>query len=262
MTDKLYLFDHPVSSYSTKVRMALRHKGLDFTAEIPPNLGSGAKVQEFEQANLRMEVPALVDGDFKIFESTAIVMYIEDKWPEPTLLPASPKERAEIRMLEEICDTVYEAINWAVGEIKWFKRAEGAEAERLLAAAKKQTRTIQDWLFEKLGDKKYFNGQTVGYGDYCVAPIVNQSVNNGFGPGPLQEYFDRVKEDPVIKKTFEEITEGMKMMANSKPSTWQKSGFRREYRDHRLEFMIKNGAIDIVQKGLDNDNIRFSWPKL
>lgn len=263
MPDKLYLFDHPVSSYSMKVRMALRHKGLDFTAEIPKNLGSGDKVNEFEQANIRMEVPALVDGDFRIFESTAIVMYLEDKWPEPTLLPSSPRNRAEVRMIEEICDSVYEAINWAVGEINWFKRAEGAEAERLLAAAKKQTGVIQEWLTGKLGQKMYFNGEQVGYGDYCVAPILNRSVQYGFGPdsGPLREYYERVKDNPVIGKTFEEMIAGAKVMANSGLSTRKNSGFRREYRDHRLEFMIKNGAIGIVQKGLEDDNIRFSWPK-
>lgn len=35
---------------------------------------------------------------------------------------------------------------------------------------------------------------------------------------------------------------------------------RREYRDHRLEWMIKSGGIDVVLSGLRDDNIRFSWP--
>jgi len=41
-----------------------------------------------------------------------------------------------------------------------------------------------------------------------------------------------------------------------KPGT----GLRREYRDHRLEWMIKSGGIDVVSKGLEEDTIRFSWP--
>jgi len=35
---------------------------------------------------------------------------------------------------------------------------------------------------------------------------------------------------------------------------------KREYRDHRLEWMVKSGGIDIVAEGLKNKNIRFSWP--
>ncbi len=34
----------------------------------------------------------------------------------------------------------------------------------------------------------------------------------------------------------------------------------REYRDHRLEWIIKSGGIDIVQKGLRDRSIRFPWP--
>jgi glutathione S-transferase/RNA polymerase-associated protein len=36
--------------------------------------------------------------------------------------------------------------------------------------------------------------------------------------------------------------------------------FKREYRDHRLEWMIKTGGIDIVQEGLARHNIRFIEP--
>lgn len=37
-------------------------------------------------------------------------------------------------------------------------------------------------------------------------------------------------------------------------------GRRREYRDHRLEWMVKSGGIEVVLAGLRDDNIRFSWP--
>ena len=37
----LLLYEHPLSSYAQKVKIALREKGLDFTAETPPNLGGG-----------------------------------------------------------------------------------------------------------------------------------------------------------------------------------------------------------------------------
>jgi hypothetical protein len=33
-------------------------------------------------------------------------------------------------MIEELCDTLYEAVNWGLSEIRWFKRAEGEQAEK------------------------------------------------------------------------------------------------------------------------------------
>jgi glutathione S-transferase len=270
MSTKLFLYDHPVSSYAQKVRMALRHKNLDFDKETPQNLGSGQRNLAFYSANMRMEVPALVDGDFKIFESSAILMYLEDKFTDashPSLFPSgsTPQSRAEARMIEVVLDTHYEAINWALGEIDAFKRAEGAEADRLRAAAREQTFQIQDWLTTKLGDKPFFSGTELGYADLAVAPILNRSVLNKNGPkegSSLHKWYKRISEIPCIAETYAEVAEAIPQMASSGAVAFKKgSGRRREYRDHRLEFMIKNGAIDIVLKGIENGNIRFGWPQ-
>jgi glutathione S-transferase len=119
------LYEHPLSSYAQKVKIALREKGLDFKAETPAALGSGKAAGEFAAASPRNEVPALIDGDVQIFDSTIILEYLEDKFPSPPLLPRDPAERAKARMIEDVCDTLYEAINWGLSEIRWFKRAEG-----------------------------------------------------------------------------------------------------------------------------------------
>ena len=57
----------------------------------------------FSATNPRIEVPVLVDGDLQIFDSTIIMEYIEEKWPEPALLPprSDPLARARTRMIEE-----------------------------------------------------------------------------------------------------------------------------------------------------------------
>ncbi len=41
---------------------------------------------------------------------------------------------------------------------------------------------------------------------------------------------------------------------------YRTGGRRREYRDHRLEWMIRSGGIEVVLAGLREDTIRFSWP--
>lgn len=102
---KLFLHDHPVSSYAQKVRIALRAKGIPFDFKTPAGLGSGKKIEDLGSANPRVEVPALVDGDYKIFDSKVILQYLEEKYPEHPLLPKDVQARAEARMIEEVCDT-------------------------------------------------------------------------------------------------------------------------------------------------------------
>ena len=142
----MLLYEHPLSSYAQKVKIALREKGLDFKAETPPALGSGKADGQFAAASPRNEVPALIDGDVQIFDSTIILEYLEDKFPSPPLLPRDPAQRAKARMIEEVCDTLYEAINWGLSEIRWFKRAEGEQAEKMTATAARQTAELQAWL--------------------------------------------------------------------------------------------------------------------
>ena len=141
-TAMLTLYEHPLSPYSQKVKIALRHKGIDFTLKYPEGIGAGAAGGAFAAASPRSEVPALIDGDTAIFDSTIILEYIEDKWPAPSLQPAGAAERARVRMIEEIVDTHYEAVNWGLGELHWFKRAEGALAEALNAEAGRQVRGL------------------------------------------------------------------------------------------------------------------------
>lgn len=262
--NKLFLHDHPASSYAQKVRMTLRLKGIPFDKKVPEGVGSGQKVPGLAAANPRVEVPALEDGDFKIFDSKIILEYLEDKYPEHPLMPKDAKARAEFRMIEEICDTQYEGINWGLGEINWCERATGELKEKLTAQAKSQIEEIQSWLAEKLGDKEYFNGSTPGFADIAVIPYYNRSMLYGFHPpegSALYRWRERVMEIPAFKETYEEMVAASKQMAASLKDTFKAgSGRRREYRDHRLEWMIKSGGIGVVTKGLEEDTIRFSWP--
>jgi glutathione S-transferase len=258
----MLLYEHPLSSYVQKVKIALREKDIAFGRELPVGVGSGSAAGGFVEASLRAEVPALVDGDVRIFDSTIILEYIEDKWPTPPLLPRDPAERAKARMIEDICDTHYEAINWGLGEINWFKRADGALKDKLVTAAKEQTTQIQAWLERQLGDSTWFNGASFGWADLSVAPYLNRSFHYGIGPTPdssLDRWLKRIKERPSVAQTFTEFESAKAGMANAAERV--ASGLmRREYRDHRLEWMIKSGGIQVVLDGLAKNNIRFSWP--
>jgi glutathione S-transferase len=51
-------------------------------------------------------IPVLVDGDFSLPDSTAIVTYLEALHPKPAVLPAAPRERARAIWFEEMADTI------------------------------------------------------------------------------------------------------------------------------------------------------------
>jgi len=252
------LYEHPLSPYAQKVKIALREKGVEFEPRIPDLFGGGDP--EFEAANPRREVPALVDAGTAIFDSTIILEYIEDRWPDLPLLPSEAAARAQVRMLEELCDTYYEAINWAVFEIRAFDRASGALAERLLARAATQVAAVNAYLERQLGERAYFNGAQFGWGDLAVVPFVHAAAMSGNAPAAgsaLTAWLERTRSRSSVARTFEEAVgsmDGFQML----PELVRSGQFVREYRDHRLEWMLRSGGLEVVLEGMQRKNIRFS----
>lgn len=260
----LLLYDHPLSPYAQKCRIALREKGLAFEARLPAAIGSGSGMEPaFAAASLRAEVPALVDGETRIFDSTIILEYIEERWPEPPLLPASPAERARVRMLEDVMDTHYEPINWGLGEIHFFRRATGELAQQLSERAARQAAGWRRWLSDQLGERPWFNGAAFGWGDLCVAPYLNGSRAFGIEPeagSRLAAWLARANERPSVAASSAEAAAFVSGAAGGMAAVADlvaKGLFQREYRDHRLEWMIRSGGLSIVQEGLRRGNLRF-----
>ena len=257
------LYDHPLSPYAQKVKISLKEKGLSYEAPMPGGLGAGGAQGAFVEASPRAEVPALVDGDVRIFDSTIILEYLDDAYPDPPMRPASAGERARVRMLEEVMDTHFEAINWGLSEVRWFRRAEGEKAEALFAAARRQTEGFYAWLEKELGEREWFNGEAFGWGDLSVVPYLNGSVGHGVPPAEgtkLAAWLARANARPSVAACVADIAAlaaAGGTMTNVAELV-EKGLFKREYRDHRLEWMIKSGGVDVVLKGLERDNIRFA----
>jgi glutathione S-transferase/RNA polymerase-associated protein len=84
----------------------------------------------------------------------------------------------------------------------------------------------------------------------------------GFGPAdgtPLREWLRRCRERPSVATAFDAAREAAAAMARV-AEVVSRGQFKRQYRDHRLEWMIRSGGLDIVARGLDRDNIRFTEP--
>lgn len=261
--EPILIYEHPLSPYAQKVKIALYEKDVMFELRLPEGVGSGIAEDDFAASSPRMEVPSLVQGDIKIFDSTVILEYIEDAYPEPPLLPASPAERARVRMLEDTMDTHVEAITWGLSEIRYFGRAEGALAATIEAETAKQIAGWYAWLTGELGSREWFNGAEFGWGDLSVVPYMNGLVGFGFSPhGKLLDWLDRVNARDSVRKcrgaAAAAAFDGPNMDLSALKGALASGAFKREYRDHRLEWMIKSGGLEVVAAGLENDNIRFT----
>lgn len=255
----LKVYEHPLSPYAQKVKLALYEKNIPFEA-VTPNIFQPAGEHEFTKSSPRMEVPSLIDGDVHVFDSTIILEYVEDKWPKPALLPSTPAERARVRMLEEMCDTYIEAISWAIAEIRVFGRAKDTLADDLLNRAAGQIDGVHAWLEKQLGGRTWFNGDEFGWGDIAVWPYVGGYTGMGHAApagSKLAAWFERANQRESTRKCAEASAQAMGGFQDLGPI--MESGlFKREYRDHRLEWMIRSGGAQIVLDGLAKGNIRFA----
>src|SRR6266480_5955696 len=97
MSIKIYGFWRSIASF--RVRVALKLKGLSFE-EIPIDILSGEQFEPgYAAVNAERVVPTLIHDGHSVFQSLAIIEYLDDIQPKPRLMPQDAKERAYARSL-------------------------------------------------------------------------------------------------------------------------------------------------------------------
>jgi maleylacetoacetate isomerase len=102
MAIQLYGFWRSIASF--RVRVALRLKGLPFE-ETPIDILSGEQFEpDYAAVNAERVVPTFIHDGHSVFQSLAIIEYLDDIQPDPRLIPVDARERAYARSLATIAD--------------------------------------------------------------------------------------------------------------------------------------------------------------
>ncbi|XP_021279707.1 glutathione S-transferase 2-like [Herrania umbratica] len=170
-SSKLVLYSYWQSSCAWRIRFALNLKGLSYEYKAV-NLAKGEQfTPEFERLNPLHFVPVLVDGDVVVSDSYAILMYLEEKYPQRTLLPADPQLKALNLQVASIISSSIQPLHM-LSILKYLEEKVGSE-ERLLFA---QTNIEKGFLaLEKLLEDfvgKYATGEEVYMADVFMAPQI------------------------------------------------------------------------------------------
>lgn len=131
------LYSGPLSLFTAKVRIALDEKGLDYE-RIEVGWTPAARYEphhpDVVALNPKKQVPVLVDGDTVVTDSTVILEYLEDRYPETPLFPADPATRARCRHFEAWADEVLFAPLWDLIETSVYATGSAEESERRAGA--------------------------------------------------------------------------------------------------------------------------------
>ncbi len=164
---KLVLYDFPVSTHARKVRMVMAEKGIAYD-KINVDLRAGEqKRPEYLKLNPHGHVPTLVVDGTPLYESTAIVEYLEETHPSPPILPKDPLERARARMIEEVIDSAFIGALRMVRLNTQVRPPEKRNAEEL-AEGHAAIAWHNQWFDQELAGKDFFCGSQMTVADIAA----------------------------------------------------------------------------------------------
>lgn len=208
----MILYGSSLSPFVRKVLAFAGEKGIEL--EVRP-VGPGDPNPDFRAASPFGKMPAFVDGDYSLADSSAIIHYLEAKHPEPALIPADPKLRGKTIWFDEFADTILAAC----GAKMFFNRVVAprfmnrpGDQDAADAAERDELPPILDYLETVVpGDGSYLVGDRLTLADIAVAsPFANLShlgceLDRGRHPRTFA-YVERILARPSFAPWIERET--------------------------------------------------------
>jgi len=170
-----------LSPYVRKVLVCLEHKQIDYTIDpIVPFYGN----DEFSRISPLWRMPVYIDESVTLSDSTVICEYLDEKYPEPALYPATPQAKARARWLEEYADTrMGEVFIWRLFNelvIKRFVWGEQADQAVVTKARELEAPQVFDYLELEFSRERPFLFGKIGIAHITVASFMRNADFAGF----------------------------------------------------------------------------------
>jgi len=197
------LYEFPLSPFSRKVKVVLHEKNVPFESVFVDLFKGETKTEAYLKLNPFGRVPVLVDGATVLFESTVINEYLEEKFPNPSLLPKEPVKRAKARMMDEAFDNYFMAPLGAIFTEKFMKPA-GQANEAVIKESMVKLNGVLRVLEKELDGKDYLAGEfSVGDIGFAVQlPRAESMFGVKLDGYPrVQAWLKRVTARPAYQKS-------------------------------------------------------------
>jgi glutathione S-transferase len=164
----------PGSPYGRAVLATLEEKGIGYRL-VPVTPGTHKSEPHISRHPFG-RVPVLEHDGYSLYETQAILRYLDRVVPAPALTPSGPRAAGRMDQVMNICDWyLFQGVNNVIGFQRIIKpRLLGQPAdEAAVAQAMPQARTVFNELSRLLGGQPYFAGDAITLADLMVAPQVD-----------------------------------------------------------------------------------------
>ncbi|BBL70836.1 glutathione S-transferase family protein [Methylogaea oryzae] len=196
------LYYHPLSPFARKVFIVAEQLGVKLETQMVDLLAGGGQTPDFLRLNPQGKVPTLVDGDFSLWESNAIVQYLAEKAPASSLLPNDARSRADILRWQ-----FWESSSWAPACMVFVyerllkpKMGQGEIDPGKLKRGEEKFRPLAKMLDDHLSTHAWLVGDGLTLADLSVAPILMYAEAAAYpmeGYPHLAGWFGKIQQLPA-----------------------------------------------------------------
>jgi glutathione S-transferase len=199
MTLKLHY--HPFSTYARRVLIACLEKQIAFEPVIVDMVARKHREQPYLSLNPYGRVPTIEEDGFVLYESTAILGYLEATRPKPALLPADPRQRALVDMHMKLCDLQLGRHTTTIIFPKRFLPKERWNAGQM-AEAKTEIEKHLAILETQLAGKSFLVAEQFTLAEVCYAPFLEFLPLMEISPPPaVGAWVQRILARPSTRET-------------------------------------------------------------